>query len=265
MKKFPLLARSLFLVSALVIAQSAFCWGLIGHRVVGRIAQSHLSKKAKKEIKKLIGSESLAWWANWSDFIKSDSTNKVKDYWHYVDLPGHMPKDSFITALKALPGKNLYTQIIEMKRQLGDHSLPVEQRREALYWMIHMIGDLHQPLHVGRDEDQGGNKITVYWFGQKTNLHSLWDTKFIESQSFSFTEYAAELDIRGREENEKLTAGSLEDWFFDSHEASDLIYDASPDESKLSYQYIYQFKGMLDTQLHKGGLRLAKILNEAFD
>ncbi|RYY58902.1 MAG: S1/P1 Nuclease [Chitinophagaceae bacterium] len=265
MKIVSLSARSVFILALVMISHSAFSWGLTGHRVVGRIAQAHLSKKAKKEIKLLIGHESLAWWANWSDFIKSDSTNKSKDPWHYVDLPGHMSKDSFIAALKLLPGKNLYTQIIDMKQQLGNRSLPVEQRRIALYWMIHLMGDLHQPLHVGRDEDEGGNKIVVYWFGQKTNLHSLWDSKLIESQVFSFSEYASELDVLSKEANEKLSGGTLEDWFADSHEMSDRIYDASPNEAKLGYQYNYDFKDLLDGQLRKGGLRLAKILNEAFD
>lgn len=265
MKNSALLPRVLFSAGLLLMMQTAFCWGLTGHRVVGKIAQAHLGKKARKEIKALIGHESLAWWSNWSDFIKSDSTNKAKDPWHYVDLPGHMQKDSFIAALKLLPGKNLYTQIGDMQRQLRDRSLPLEQRQQALYWMIHLMGDLHQPLHVGRDEDQGGNKIIVYWFGQKTNLHSLWDSKLIESQVFSFTEYASELDVLGRDAQEKLTAGSLEDWFADSHELSDRIYDGSPNEAKLGYQYNYDFKDLLDTQLLKGGLRLARILNETFD
>ncbi|MET0635403.1 MAG: S1/P1 nuclease [Chitinophagaceae bacterium] len=265
MKSSPVFIRLTLIIAFLIVTQSVFSWGLTGHRVVAKIAQEHLSKKARKEVEKLIGHQSLAWWANWADFIKSDSTNKSKDPWHYVDLPGHMQKDSFLTALRALPGKNLYTQIMEMKRELADKSLPVEQRRIALYWMIHLVGDLSQPLHVGRTADEGGNKIVVYWFGQKTNLHSLWDTRFIESQVFSFTEYASELDVISDGERQQLVAGSLDDWFYDSHEVSDRIYDATPDESKLGYQYNYEFKGVLDQQLLKGGLRLAKILNEAFE
>src|SRR5688572_23706862 len=107
-RRFP---RFLLLITALLLSHFAFCWGLLGHRVVAEIAQQHLSKKAKKGIKKIIGKESLAWWANWPDFIKSDSTWNHASPWHYVDFPGHMKKEDFMTALKNAPGKNLYTQI----------------------------------------------------------------------------------------------------------------------------------------------------------
>lgn len=256
--------RTLLVAVALLFAQQAFCWGVIGHRVVAEIAQQHLSKKAKKELKKLIGQETLAWWANWPDFIKSDSTWRHASPWHYVDLPGHMQKDAFVTALKALPGKNLYTQIIDLKAQLKNTSLPIEQRLVALRFLIHLIGDLHQPLHVGRDEDQGGNKIVVYWFDKKTNLHSLWDSMLIEFQQYSYSEYARVLDIAGEEQVKAWQSSSLEDWFYESHTIADTIYAASPNEAKLSYRYNYDFQHVLDQQLLKGGVRLAAVLNDVF-
>jgi hypothetical protein len=259
------LLRIAFFAGFLMIVQEALCWGLIGHRTVGEIAQHHLSKKARRELKKLVGSETLAWWANWPDFIKSDSTWRMASPWHYVDLPGHMEKEKFIEELKKLPGKNLYTQISAMLADIKNKGLPLDKRREALFFLVHFIGDLHQPLHVGREEDEGGNKIVVYWFDKKTNLHSLWDTMLIEFQQYSYSEYARLLDIKSRDEVKALQAGSLEDWFYESHVLSDSIYDASPNEAKLSYRYNYQFQKVLDGQLLKGGLRLAALLNEAFD
>lgn len=257
--------KTFFVAVTLLFSQVAFCWGLTGHRVVAEIAQQHLSKKAKAELKKLIGKETLAWWANWPDFIKSDSSWNHASPWHYIDLPGHMTKEAFITELKKLPGKNLYTQIQDMQAQLKDKSLPAEQRRIALKFLIHLVGDLHQPLHVGRDEDEGGNKIVVYWFGEKTNLHSVWDSKFIESQEYSYTEYARLLDIAGDDQVKAWQSSSLEDWFYESHVMSDSIYDGSPAESKLSYKYNYKFQGLLNEQLLKGGIRLAALLNRTFE
>lgn len=259
------LLKTCFITVALLFCHTAFCWGLTGHRVIAEIAQQHLSKKAKAEIKKLIGKETLAWWANWPDFIKSDSTWNHASPWHYVDLPGHITKDQFITDLKKLPGKNLYTQIQAMQAQLKDKSLPDEQRRIALKFLIHLVGDLHQPLHAGRDEDEGGNKIVVYWFGDKTNLHSVWDTKFIESQQYSYTEYAQLLDIAGKDQVKAWQSSPLEDWFYESHVMSDSIYDGTPAESKLSYRYIYKYQALLNEQLLKGGLRLAALLNQTFE
>ncbi len=266
MKKISLLGinASCFLV-AIFAFQTAFAWGVTGHRVVAEIAQNHLSKKAKKEIKELIGNQSLAYWANWADFIKSDTT-KVYDHiskWHYVDLPGHISKDSFINSLHRLPGENLYTQIQAMQQQLADKALPLEKRRMALILLIHLVGDLHQPLHVGRDEDQGGNKISLYWFNDKTNLHSLWDTKLIDFTQYSYTEYANALDADSDSNINEYTKTSLDDWFWESHLLSDKVYDLSPIDAKLSYRYNYIFQKDLDTQLLKGGLRLAKLLNES--
>jgi hypothetical protein len=260
-----LFIRSFLLLIALFISVSCYCWGLTGHRVVGEIATHHLSKKAKKEIKKIIGKESLAWWANWPDFIKSDSNWNHASKWHYVDLPGHMARAEFIAGLKALPGETLYTQIPAMMAQLKDKSLPVEKRRAALAFLVHLVGDLHQPLHVGRHEDQGGNKITVYWFGEKTNLHAVWDSEFINSQQYSYTEYANLLDIASDEQVKAWQSSSLDDWFYESHVMSDSIYDASPNESKLSYRYNYDFQRVLNMQLLKGGVRLAALLNKTFE
>lgn len=249
----------------ILICQPVFSWGLLGHRVVGEIAQSHLSKKAKKELRKLIGSETLAWWSNWPDFIKSDSTWNHASPWHYVDLPGNIGKEEFIEGLRKLPGKNLYTQIQAMMAELKDRSLPIEQRRRALYFLVHLVGDLHQPLHVGRHDDAGGNRIVVYWFDKKTNLHTLWDSMLIEFQQYSYTEYAKLLNIAGKEQVRAWQSSSLEDWFYESHVVSDSIYAATPNESKLSYRYNYQFQKIMEEQLLKGGLRLATLLNRVFE
>lgn len=254
-----------FTVMLLVLCQPAYSWGVLGHRIVAEIAQAHLSKKAKKELKKMIGSETLAWWSNWPDFIKSDTTWNHASPWHYVDLPGHMEKENFVSELKKLPGKNLYSQIQSTMAELKNRSLPIEKRRTALYFLIHLVGDLHQPLHVGRDEDAGGNRIIVYWFDKKTNLHSLWDSMLIEFQQYSYTEYAKLLNLASEEQAKVWQNTSLEDWFYESHVASDSIYAATPAESKLSYRYNYQFQKMLEQQLLKGGVRLAALLNRAFE
>jgi hypothetical protein len=127
------------------------------------------------------------------------------------------------------------------------------------------MGDLHQPLHVGRDEDQGGNKITVYWFDKKTNLHSVWDVELINFQQYSFSEYAKQLDIASSADFAAWKAGSLDDWFYESHVMSDKIYDLTPIESKLGYQYNYLFVDDLNKQLLKGGIRLAELLNRCFE
>jgi hypothetical protein len=249
-----------------LLLQRTYAWGVTGHRVVAEIAQRHLSKSTKKALKEIIGKQSLAYWGNWPDFIKSDTTHTWDEAskWHYVDLPGNMSRKDFIDSLKKLHGENLYTQIAAMMAQLRNKALPVEKRRNALAFLVHFVGDLHQPLHVGRDEDQGGNKIPLSWFDAKTNLHSIWDTKLVDFQQYSFTEYATALNIADEQQVQAWQQSSLEDWFYESHVLSDKVYAHSPADSKLGYQYNYLFQADLDAQLLKGGLRLAKLLNEVF-
>jgi hypothetical protein len=258
-------AKAGLLITSLFISQYLFAWGLTGHRVTAEIAQRHLSAAAIKELAKLIGNEPLAYWANWPDFIKSDTTHTwdATSKWHYVDVPGNITRDVFLHDLKKLPGQNLYTQIQAMLTQLKNKSLPKQQRITALKFLVHLIGDAHQPLHVGRDEDQGGNKITVYWFDKKTNLHALWDSGLIDFQQYSYTEYATVLDNASQQQVKAWQKASLEDWLYESHVLSDKIYALSAPESKLSYRYNYLFQQDLDKQLLKAGLRLAALLNEA--
>lgn len=258
--------KLLLLFSIIIICQSAFAWGTTGHRVVAEIAQRHLSGKAKREIKKIFGREPLDYWANWPDFIKSDTTGKWKETseWHYVDLPGHLSKETFIQELKAIDHKSLYSQIPAMEQTLKDKNASLDDKKIALIFLIHLVGDLHQPLHVGHARDLGGNKIEEYWFGKKTNLHAIWDEDLIDYQKWSYTEYATNIDVAGKDEIAQIQSGTLEDWFYQSHELADEVYDRTPEDSKLGYSYNYIFYNKLNQQLLDGGLRLAKVLNEVF-
>ncbi len=253
------------LLLLIAITQTSFGWGVTGHRVVAEIAQRHLSARASRALKQLIGGQKLAFWANWPDFVKSDTTGQWKpmSQWHYVDLPGQLSREAFIQQLQALKGANLYTQINAMAAQLKDKKLPLEQRQIALRFLIHLVGDLGQPLHVGRTEDQGGNKITVYWFDKKTNLHALWDEALIDFQQWSYTEYATVLDVAGKDQVAAWQHSTLEDWLYESHVLSDKVYALSPQDAKLSYRYNYLFAQDLNDQLLKSGIRLAAMLNAA--
>ncbi|MCR6719782.1 MAG: S1/P1 nuclease [Chitinophagaceae bacterium] len=252
----------IFLVALfLSVSVSAFSWGLTGHRIVAEIAQMNLKKSAQKELKKIIGKETLAWWSNWPDFIKSDTTWKHAEPWHYVNVKPGLSKEDFIAALKELPGKNLYSQLYETMAQVKDRSLSQEQRQVALRFLIHLVGDLHQPLHVGHADDLGGNRIVVYWFDRKTNLHSLWDTWLLDNQQYSYTEYARLLNIASEEQMKAWSAGTIEDWLYESHLMAEQIYASAKMEEKLGYQYNFRYVKMMEEQLLKGGVRLATLLN----
>ncbi|NAW51869.1 S1/P1 Nuclease [Elizabethkingia argentiflava] len=254
-----------FVVCTFVAASlQMYGWGLTGHRIVAEIAENNLNARAKRHLKKILGKESMAYWANWPDFIKSDTTGVWKSTytWHYVNIDPQPDFDTFKSVLFAQPAPTLYTQIKKLSEQIKHKKTSLQDKKIALIFLIHIMGDMVQPMHVGRAGDLGGNKITVSYFGKNTNLHSVWDEGLIDSLKYSYTEFARLLDIRSRAEIRKIQSGTLEEWLYENHRLANRIYADTPVGSKLSYAYGYKYDKILEEQLLKGGLRLAKILNE---
>jgi len=245
----------------------AFGWGKTAHRVVAEIAYRHLTENSKKQITEIIGNQPLAYWANYPDFIKSDPEAYEKtSSWHYLNLPENLDRNQFDDFLNQSTDNNLYKRTLVLIDQLKNRkNYSNREQIESLYFLIHLIGDAHQPLHFGREEDWGGNKIKVKWFDQPTNLHSLWDDELVDFQKYSYTEYADVLDFHDSDFNRKLTDGSPEDWYFDSYLLAAKIYSGVKNGDELKYNYDYENVEILESQLLKAGLRLAKLLNEIFD
>ncbi|MDR1877625.1 MAG: S1/P1 nuclease [Flavobacteriaceae bacterium] len=241
-----------------------YAWSTVGHRIIAEIAERNLNRKAKKELKILLEGRSLAYWSTWADQIKSDTTGTWKDTfkWHYINFPSGLSFEEFSQQLENYATENIYSAIKENQKKLKDTSLSINERRTALHFLIHLMGDLEQPLHVGRAEDMGGNKIEISWTFTNANLHYVWDSQLINYYKYSYTEYASVLDIHSKKENKKLAEGNLEDWLFDSYLLAEKIYNEIEQYDKQENQYAYYNKEVLEDQLLKGGLRLAKVLNE---
>jgi len=256
----------LLLLGGMLFSIQAFCWGTTGHRTIAEIAEKHLSKKAKKQLQKIIGNQKLAYFSNWPDFIKSDTltTYKETDVWHYVNVKSGLGAKEFEGALKEMKSPNLYSQILSQKAILKSKKTSTKEKEVALKFLIHLVGDLHQPLHVGRAEDQGGNQIKLSFFKESTNLHTLWDSKLVDFQKYSYTEYADVLNRKSLISYQNARKGTLENWFFESYTIASKIYNQSSANTNYSYDYNYKFLDIMDEQLYRGGVRLAKILNEIF-
>ena len=249
----------------LLLSANAMAWGTTGHRVVSEVAERHLSKKAKQNLHALIGKQKLAYWANWADNQRSDTTGKWKHTtgtWHYINLPGNLTQQAFYDAVRNYPTESVYTQIDFLKNKVKDRSLSKEERKDYLAFLIHFTGDLHQPMHIGRADDLGGNKVSVNWFGKSSNLHTVWDTDLVDFQKWSYTEYATVLDIVSQNEVRNIQSGSMLDWLYETYQLTNEIYRVTPFGSNLSYQYTYYYTDKMNLQLLRAGLRLAKILNE---
>lgn len=251
----------------LLVPASGFGWGVTGHRVVAEIASRHLTSRARKAITAILGPQSMAMVANWPDFIKSDTTHRYDHIspWHYLDFPANCTRAQFDEIIKAhTSGDNLYAQTQEMVKKLKDPATSKEDKVFALTFLIHMIGDMHQPLHAGREEDQGGNRIPVMWFDKPSNLHRVWDEQLVEFQQLSYTEYTNALDTATSATVKKIQGGTIADWIFESNQLSGKIYSLTHANDKLSYRYNYWFINDLNNQLLKGGLRLAAVLNQIY-
>lgn len=258
--------KKIFIVfSLLLLSSHAFFanedWGQTGHRATGQIAEDHLSMKAKKQINKILKGKSLAIVSTYADEIKSDSRFREFGPWHYVNLP---QGETRYTEANAAPEGDLLMAIRRCVELLKDRSTSNEDKEFYLKMLVHFIGDLHQPLHAGRGEDKGGNDIQVRWFNEGTNLHSVWDSKMINSYQMSYTELASNTDYLSPRQKHEIALGSFEDWMYESKELSKKVYDSAEVGENLSYRYMYNWFPVVREQLQKGGIRLAKVLNDIY-
>lgn len=256
---------SIMLILFFLFPSYAFSWGKTGHRVIGEIATQHLSYKARQSIQEILGDESLAMAANWGDFIKSDTAFKYLNSWHFINIGPNYDYERFIEQLHTDTTANIYNRLYFLSSELKSNStLSLDKKRQYLKLVIHLLGDIHQPMHVGKPEDLGGNKITVYWFNQPSNLHQLWDEKIIDFQQLSYTEYAAYLNTCTKDEIRQWQSTSVEDWLFESYILAQELYKDVETNNKLGYDYNYKYVESLNKRLLKGGIRLAAVLNEIF-
>lgn len=241
-------------------------WALLGHRIVGQIAESYLTPVAKKEIAKLLGTESPAMASNWADFIKSDTAMSYLSSWHYINIKGGLNHEEVLNFLTTDAGTDAYTKVNFIISQLKNKKLPKDEKAFYLKLLIHIVGDLHQPLHVGRPEDQGGNKIKVLWFNVPYNLHQVWDAQLIEYQELSYTEYASAINHTTKAQRLAWQKEPMTDWIWESYQLAEKIYgDVKQPDEKLGYYYNYKYIGSLERELLKGGVHLAGLLNTIFD
>ena len=271
MKPWLLLAAA----AASLVPSSALAWGKTGHRVVAAIADQQLSGLARAHVKEILGgAESLDEAANWPDEMRSapgEFWQKTSTPWHYVTLNGiiydHAPSEG--DALKAL---NQFRDV------LRDPNASLADKQLALRFVVHLVGDLHQPLHVGKCCDRGGNEVKVKWFGRDLNLHSVWDSALVDEQQLSFTEMTAKLQ-RHTSPKDVIDSWDINprDWISESAQIRETIYPSPPAKPtkgkkkgkgpvlpELSYAYVYKFTPVMERRLQQAGIRLAAYLNEIY-
>ncbi len=242
--------------------EKSIAWGQTGHRVIGLIAEMHLTSNASFKIEKLLDGKSLSFVSTYADEIKSERSYSKYSPWHYVNYPLETRYDPS----KRDEAGDIVLGIQQCIEVLSDKTSSIEDQQFHLALLVHLIGDMHMPLHVGRKEDRGGNDIKVSWFSKRTNLHRLWDSDLINSVNMSYTELATELNQQlSNERLMQFDSGTYLDWIEDSHKAAATIYASANEGDRLAYKYSYEYNDVLFAQLQKGGIRLARLLNQLFN
>ncbi|WP_066554947.1 S1/P1 nuclease [Croceicoccus bisphenolivorans] len=252
------------LALSLTLAAPAHAWGPTGHRMVGQIAADNVNGRTAAEIALILGAgETLAEASTWPDEQRSDPDpfwQKTSTPWHYVTVTGH-PEWRESDAPKE---GDAMTALRRFTATLRDPDASREDKATALRFVVHLVGDLHQPLHNGKGDDRGGNDFAVTWFGERANLHSVWDSKLIDGNGLSYTEYVARLE--GRMTPEQMIAWWNPDpavWVAESIVLRDTIYPAE-DKRDLGYFYQWQWRPKAELRIEQAGIRVAAYLDEVF-
>jgi hypothetical protein len=279
----------LVLVVLGVLPSRAAAWGKEGHEIVGKIADKNLTSKAQTEIALLLQGDQFQSLSdgrltNWADSIRNSSTYRHKypnnDKFHFIDI--EITEDAPTSAQLDKNFKNkdcALSALLKFQAILKDPSRTTQERREALFFIAHIIGDIHQPLHCAtRNNDRGGNlcRVTVPGDPQHvSNLHRVWDTNLVQEAmgSLTLTDYANRLALTlSTDKRKEYQAGTLEDWILGSNKiARTRVYmdqgDTIPGGSSvtdLSSNYLLDNAAVVEEQLTRGGVRLAQFLNDTF-
>jgi hypothetical protein len=235
-------------------------WYDLGHRIVARIAEQRLTPHTAEAVRDILGGQSLADASVWADNIRQYRHDA--DALHFVNIP--LSARAYDPGRDCPRGKCIIAAIARDTQVLANAAASPVDRAEALRFLVHFMGDLHQPLHVADNGDRGGNRRTVYLRGDSMNLHQVWDGEILTLSGLSESSYLAQL----RREMDTLDLAALErgtvvDWAMEGHRvAVDHAYRL-PRDGRLGDAYVEANRPLVDHALIAAGVRLAKLLNQS--
>lgn len=254
-------AAAILATGLLLVPGKASAWGQKGHDVTCAVARRHLDKKVRRKIDKVLDGQSIVYWSNWLDNASHSERFAYTKTWHYKNIDAD---ETYENAIQN-PDGDVLTAIQAQIAALKSGTLDKESEALALKMLVHLVGDLHCPMHMGHKTDRGGNRWQVQFFGNGKNLHGIWDSDLLESaHKWTFSEWAEEIDTGGKTEYSEIVKGAPEDWGRETYLLATQIYEETPVGSKLSYDEVARWAPVIENQLLKGGLRLAAILNDIY-
>jgi hypothetical protein len=249
-----------------VVAIVLISWGSVGHHAIGKIAERHLTPAAQAAVHELLGNESLADIASWADEVRPTPEYRQTEPWHYINEPSGLSFDEFERQVERGDGMNVYKALLAQEKAVSDVKTTKQQKAEALKFIVHFVGDMHQPMHVSHAEDKGGNTIQVNFDGKGTNLHSLWDSKLIDRFASNYQELADKVDHATPAQIGQWQKDAPIKWAWESYEISSKLYtevDAMRSRS-IGDAYYQEHIGNVEQRLEQAGVRLAGVLNNLF-
>ena len=260
-----LLKRIILGLAIIYLPLQSMAWGAEGHRIAGLIAESYLTPKARAAIKTILGDTSIAIASNWADFIRSDPNYNYLSSWHYIDFDKTYSYPDLQVYLKQDTAVDAYTKLQLLITELKKPGLSKTNQLLYLRMLIHIVEDVHQPLHTGHTSDKGGNDIKVTWMNNPSNLHSVWDSGIIDAQQLSYTEYAAVINHTTAAQRAQWQKAPISQWLFESNQIADKLYSETKTGDNLNaFKYSFSHIDVVNRQLVKAGVRLAGVLNAIF-
>lgn len=252
------------LAALLLWPQAGRAWGPEGHRQAAHITAQRLCPAATREAESILGGQTLAEAALWPDAIRGEPRWAHTSNWHYLNLAAD---EAFDAIAEGAPGRGrLLAAIREMLALMQDRQAPRARRAEALAFLLHLVADLHQPLHIGKPGDRGGNEVTVSFQGRETNLHRLWDGGLLHSSALRPDDYRRSLAPLVELGAGAWESGTLEDWADESRRLRPWVYDfdARRRVPVISKRYAETGRQLSALRLAQAGVRGAWLLNQSW-
>lgn len=247
------LSYILLTLLTLYIPLKSNAWGAEGHKMTASIAYQFLDKSVKDSVDKYLAGTSIEEASVWMDVIRSDHSFDYMKPMHYVNVEkGEQYKQA--------TGDNIINEITDVAKRFSDHSRRTkESDKTDLEILIHLVGDMHQPLHVGYGKDKGGNTVQVTFFEKGTNLHKLWDSEMIQKSGIRKEDC---LKLMSKYSKAEIEETDLLKWMEQSRAYLPAVYNFS--DNRLSQEYLDNNIPIVEKQILFSGLRLAHLLNTIF-
>lgn len=258
--------RAVFTLGLLLQWSSVHAWDATGHAIVAMLAEERLTPHARSAVTTLLGGQSMADVSSWPDQVRNQQTAP----WHYVNIE---IDDAQYEPDRHCPDRQCVVGQIERFRQtLANPSINTDKRQKALKYLVHFVGDLHQPLHAGQNHDRGGNDVKVEFLGQRVNpftkkpwnLHQVWDNGLLDHYAPDAKQAVTQIDQYLMAQNDAdLARGSVIEWAMQSHDQARNHAYTFGSEKRLDEQYVKQALPVIEVQLARAGVRLSFLLNTA--